>query len=301
MDQNDYAEMDAALAEAQPREDTAPSGETQDAAPGPSDDAPSSAESEGREGDRNPSGGDGPDRGKPGPEPTGDGKGEPGSEERKAYNRAQAAMRVARKRERERERFYERMKRLEEERDRYADEKAPDHNPGMAAFKQDQMRELETEQVRRLQDEFEEEAYRTFQDEQVAQSFIDDCKHYADWINGRERELSEYIKKPYGKLVLKGWFDKVAKNPNAADWWQSMTSFEKYRTLDRYYREFSDFIDRYNRGEIGEDGKPRVAVPAKNVPVPGSGRNTNNAPATNNFALELESAMRANGVNRLVR
>ena len=116
--------------------------------------------------------------------------------------------------------------------------------------------------------------------------------------------MGEYIKKPYGKLVLKGWFDKIAKQPKAADWWESLTPFEKYKTLDRYYNEFSTYIEKVQRGETQTQTtqpNPKPAPVAQNIPVPGSGRNTNNMPPTDNFSLELERAMQLNGVSRLVR
>lgn len=237
---------------------------------------------------------------------------------RKAFNHAQASARIARKRAREQKEYYERVQRLTKERDAYADENGKYHNPQMAELKNDQIREAEIAEAKRLQDEFTEDAYNTFQDEATTQQFIQDCKTYADWINTKEPQLSEYIRKPYGKLVLKGWFDKVAKNPNAADWWESLTPFEKYKTLDRYYNQFSDYIAKIQRGETVTDGTqvqteqstqtqqttqqtPNPAPAVANAPVPGSGRNTNAMPPTNNFALELEQAMQANNVSRLVR
>lgn len=231
--------------------------------------------------------------------------------ERKTFNHSQAAARVARKRAKQQEEYYTRKERLEKERADYANEQSPNHNPQMAAFKDDQLRELERETIERLQNEFVEECYNVFQDEKVVQEFVSDVQQLSWWLNNKEPELGQYIKKPYGKLVLKGWIDKIVKIPDAADWWQSLTSFEKYRHLDRYYKEFANYIEKGKLPE-GVGNKPQstvsnqqvkqprqVATP--DVPVPGSGRNTNNMPPSNNFALELEKAMQLNGVSRLVR
>lgn len=235
------------------------------------------------------------------------------SSERKAFNHSQAAARIARKRAKEQKEFYERMQRLQQERDDFANEQSPNHNPQMAAFKEDQIKELALAEQTRLQNEFIEECYNIFQDEATVNEFVSDVKRYSDWINQREPQLTEYIKKPYGKLLLKGWLDKIAKNPQAADWWQSLTPFEKYKQLDRYYKEFSDFIEKgvtpngatqqpntqQTQPQPQNQTPPQVATP--NAPVPGSGRNTNNMPPTNNFSLELERAMQINGASRLVR
>ena len=235
------------------------------------------------------------------------------SSERKAFNHSQAAARIARKRAKEQKEFYDRMSRLKAERDDYADESSQNHNPQLAAFKDDQIREAEIAEAQRLQNEFIEESYEIFQDEATTQEFVQDCKTYADWINTREPQLAEYVGKPLGKLVLKGWFDKIAKEPQAADWWQSLTPFEKYKQLDRYYKEFEAYIAKVQSGEINPSAGQTVQPPVQNqqptqqpqqvpdIPVPNGGRNTNNMPPTNNFSLELDRAMQANGVSKLVR
>ena len=222
------------------------------------------------------------------------------------FNHAQAAARIARKRAREQKEYYERVNRLKAERDSYADKDSKAHNPQLAAFKEDQIREAEIAEAKRRQDQFTDEAYEIFQDEETTQSFIEDCKTYGDWINTREPQLAEYVQKPLGKLVLKGWFDKVAKNPQAADWWESLTPFEKYKTLDSYYKEFEAYVEKIQRGEVdsgnGQVQSQQQSTPkVQDVPVPSGGRNTNNVPPTNNFSLELERAMQANGVSKLVR
>lgn len=221
---------------------------------------------------------------------------------RREFNHAQAAARIARKRAKEQKEYYEKRQRLAEDHKAYSDDKNAKYDPTMAAVKQDQLQELDLQQAKYVQNQFVEEAYEIFQSEKETNDFIEDCNTYGDWINEKEPQLGEYIRKPYGKLLLKGWFDKVAKVPEAADWWESLTPFEKYKTLDNYYNEFDKYIKNLNSGkqdlqQAQQQSKPVV----KEAPVPSSGRNTNNMPPTNNFSLELDRAMQANGVTRLVR
>lgn len=233
--------------------------------------------------------------------------------DRKKWNQWQAQRRIAAKEERKR-RYEETRRRLEEEHAKYSEQGGEFENPQLAAVKQDQLRELEIRRVQEAQQAWEEEAYSTFSPEDAA-TFIKDSQKLSDWLNNREPEVLAYLDKPYGKHLLKGWMDKVAKNPEAAAKWTSMNSFEKYTVLSRYYAELENFGRAYAEGRIGPDGKPVQQVqtqpaqpnqttqpntpPAQAVPdtpVPGSGRNTSAMPATDNFALMLQDAMNKRGI-----
>ena len=108
--------------------------------------------------------------------------------------------------------------------------------------------------------------------------------------------------------------DKIAKNKAAADQWQALNSFEKYRLIDTYYKELEKFGEDYAAGRINADGTPKQPgaqapntqqtpptgapqttppnqPPKVDVPVPNSGRDTNTMPPSNNFALMLQDAM----------
>lgn len=247
-----------------------------------------------------------------------DGKGSPSGnaddkalDERRKYNRWQAAQRIAAK-EAKKRRFAEEKARLQKEHDAYADEHGDNYNPQMANVKQDQMRELDIAQMQEAQAEWEREAYELFSPEDAA-TFIEDSRNLSDWINRSEPELCGYLDKPYGKHLLKGWMDKIAKNKGNAANWQRLNSFEKYRILDKYYKELEKFGEDYAAGRIGEDGKPvqtqttqtqqqaptqqQNQTPAVNAPVPNSGRDTNTMPPSNNFALMLQDAMNKRGVS----
>lgn len=237
-------------------------------------------------------------------------------DERRKFNHWQAQKRIAAK-EARRKQFEQEKQRLQQEREAYADEKGQYHDPNMVKVKDDQLRELEIAQIREAQAEWEREAYELFSPEDAA-TFIEDSKKLGDWLNKNEPELCSYIDKPYGKHLLKGWMDKIAKNKAAADQWQALNSFEKYRLIDKYYKEIEKFGEDYAAGRINADGTPKQpgaqapnpqqtpptqnqggapqTTPANpnpqvNVPVPNSGRDTNTMPPSNNFALMLQDAM----------
>lgn len=144
--------------------------------------------------------------------------------------------------------------------------------------------------VEDAQQQFYDESLLMLQDPVETEKFIRDCQECADWVNQREPEICAYIQKPLGKLVLKGWIDKVAKIPEVADWWYSCTPYEKNRVLDNYYNEIVYYANNAN-------GNSKNSV---QVPVPDSGRNTNSlATDGTNFGLELQNALKINHRNRL--
>lgn len=233
-------------------------------------------------------------------------------DERRKFNHWQAQKRIAAK-EARRKQFEQEKQRLQQEREAYADEKGQYHDPNMVKVKDDQLRELEIAQIREAQAEWEREAYELFSPGDAA-TFIEDSKKLGDWLNNNEPELCSYIDKPYGKHLLKGWMDKIAKNKAAADQWQALNSFEKYRLIDKYYKEIEKFGEDYAAGRINADGTqkqpgtqapnpqqtpqtgapqttPPNPTPQVDIPVPNSGRDTNTMPPSNNFALMLQDAM----------
>lgn len=242
--------------------------------------------------------------------------GEPGSKgntgnrddaERRAWNRQQAAMRIARKQERQRL-YQEELDRLNREKEAFEQE-GENQNPTMAQVKDDQIKELNIQMVRELQQEWQREAYEMFTPED-AQQFLEDSQKYADWINRNEPELSKYINRPYGRYLLKGWFDKVAKNPELADKWESMNPYQKYQMLEKHYRELEKFGEDYAAGKVqigvqgqqnqqqsqtngdGQQSTQQSQVPQpKDIPVPGSGRNTDTEPPGDNIDLLIDRAM----------
>jgi hypothetical protein len=174
--------------------------------------------------------------------------------------------------------------------------------------KNDQLRELEIARIQEAQMEWEQEAYQLFSPED-AKTFIEDSKTLGQYLNDREPEILSYLDRPYGKHLLKGWTDKIAKNREAAARWKSLNSYEKSKILDSYYSQLEKFGNDYAEGKIDANGNPVNAgtpkpatptqtqtqtpqqTPPQNVPVPGSGRDTNTMPPTNNFALALQDAM----------
>lgn len=215
--------------------------------------------------------------------------------ERRAFNRQQAAMRIARKQERQRI-YQEELDRLNQEKEAF-EEEGENQNPTMAAVKEDQIKELNIQMVRELQAEWERETYEMFTP-QDAEQFLADSKTYGDWINKNEPELRQYINKPYGRYLLKGWLDKVAKVPSNADKWEAMNPYQKYQMLEKHYMELAKFGEDYAAGKvnIGEQTTPQKQAQSQgqgqpqDIPVPGSGRNTNNMPPSDNWGLMLQDA-----------
>lgn len=233
------------------------------------------------------------------------GKGNTGNRddaERRAWNRQQAAMRIARKQERQRL-YQEELDRLNREKEAFEQE-GENQNPTMAQVKDDQIKELNIQMVRELQQEWQREAYEMFTPED-AQQFLADSQKYADWINKNEPELSKYINRPYGRYLLKGWFDKVAKDPELADKWEAMNPYQKYQMLEKHYRELEKFGEDYAAGkvQIGVQQNQQQTGGAqqtqqqsqrsqlKDIPVPGSGRNTDTEPPGDNIDLLIDRAM----------
>ena len=270
--------------------------------------------SEGQETAAQPSGGASPtptkseppaERGEQGGEPA---EGKAGTQksdaERRAFNRQQAAMRIARKQERQRL-YQEELTRLNQEKEAF-EEEGENQNPTMAQVKEDQIRELQIQMVRELQAEWQREAFEMFTPEDAKQ-FLADTQKYSDWINKNEPELRQYMNKPYGRYLLKGWLDKVAKNPENADKWEAMNPYQKYQMLEKHYRELEKFGEDYAAGkvQIGVQGatppagQPNAGQPQQqqqqaalqNIPVPGSGRNTDTEPPTDNIDLLIDRAI----------
>ncbi len=227
--------------------------------------------------------------------------------ERRARNRQQAAMRIARKQERQRI-YQEELERLNKEKEAFEQE-GENQNPTMAQVKEDQIKELNIQMVREMQAEWEREAYEMFTPDDAKQ-FIADSQKYGEWINRNEPELQQYVNKPYGRYLLKGWIDKVAKNPANADKWEAMNPYQKYQMLEKHYKELEKFGEDFAAGrvQIGVQGEPQPAgaqnpqsqqqpqqqqgaQTPQNIPVPGSGRNTDTEPPSDNIDLLYERAM----------
>lgn len=223
--------------------------------------------------------------------------------ERRAWNRQQAAMRIARKQERQRL-YQEQLQRLNQEKEAYEQE-GENQNPTMAAVKEDQIKELNIQMVQELQAEWQREAYEMFTPDDAKQ-FLQDSQTYSDWINKNEPELRQYMNKPYGRYLLKGWFDKVAKVPANANKWEQMNPYQKYQMLEKHYKELEKFGEDYAAGKVQigvqdnpPQGNPSGAPqnqqpqpqPQQDIPVPGSGRNTDIEPPSDNIDLLFDRAM----------
>jgi len=83
-------------------------------------------------------------------------------------------------------------------------------------------------------DEWENRAYTVFGNN--APRFIEYSQRYAEHVNRNEPELSSYIDRPYGFVVLNEWFRQMDDVNNQRQW-LSMTGYEKGKILDTYYNQ----------------------------------------------------------------
>lgn len=231
---------------------------------------------------------------------------------RREFNHQQAALRIARKKARqEREqRYLAELTSLQQRNEQYKaqsgqgnpDEVASKVNDAMMQLTERQIEDLNqryaTEERQLAMEEWTREAREQFTPED-AETFLADSKTYGDWINKNEPELRAYIDKPYGKYLLKGWFDKVAKDPKMADKWESLNQFQKFQMLEKQYNALVQFGEQYAAGQVGLGGEqqPRQQPnqqqqqqPA-NVPVPGSGRSSNVEPSPDDIGGLIDRAM----------
>lgn len=134
-------------------------------------------------------------------------------------------------------------------------------------------------------EDWENRAYSTFGD-QKGQRFIQYAQRYADHVNNNEPELSSYIDRPYGFILLNEWFQQM-DNPSNAQLWQRSTPYEKGRILDSYYQQLLTLAAK-PAGNSGSQPKPTAQK--VNVPAVGGGRNTNATAPADDFGLALQEA-----------
>lgn len=125
--------------------------------------------------------------------------------------------------------------------------------------------------------DFQERAIDAF-GEQEAVQFMRQTQKYAPHVNKNEPELCAYIDRPYGQILLSEWYKRMDKPGTRAEW-LSMTSFEKGKTLDTFYKQINTIVN----------GKP--AAPKANAPVPGSGRNAGGLVPSDDFGIALQAAV----------
>jgi hypothetical protein len=242
--------------------------------------------------------------------------------ERKARNQMFAARRLEQKREKER-RQKEKLLQLQKERDELL-QKDDERSHLLAEMKRERINEILQQEAEERQQVWQDECYRIFDQPGEAEQFMAMADKYADYIIHKEPTLNSMIGRPYGKLLLKAWMDRIAEDPVRRQEWLGMTEYEKGAVLTHFYGQLEamgqqNAEQRRNKQpgnqmppmqnqnpqgkNLGQQVPPQQPIPPDNqggqqppqqqteVPVPGSGRNTSTMPPSNNFALMLQDAM----------
>jgi hypothetical protein len=221
-----------------------------------------------------------------------------------------AARRLEHKREKER-RQKERLLQLQKERDELL-QKDDERSHLLAEMKRERIDEILQQETEERQQAWLDECYRIFDQPGEAEQFMAMADKYADYIIHKEPTLNSMIGRPYGKLLLKAWMDRIAEDPVRRQEWLGMTEYEKGAVLTHFYGQLeamgrqqaerrtnprqptAPVQQGQNIGNPG--GEPQSVPKTPEAPVPGSGRNTSTMPPSNNFALMLQDAMNKRGI-----
>ena len=116
------------------------------------------------------------------------------------------------------------------------------------------------------------------------EKFLQDTSRYANYVNNNEPDLLNYAQREYGPIILHEWYKRM-DNPQLRSQWLQMTRYGKYMVLHKYYTEISKIVTSVKNGTVG--GKPTP----KDVPIPGSGRQSPSSEPSDDFGVELQRAM----------
>lgn len=115
------------------------------------------------------------------------------------------------------------------------------------------------------------------------EKFMQDTYRYADYVNKNEPDVLLYAQREYGPILLAEWYKRM-DNPQLNAQWMRMTGYEKGMVLSKLYEHITNVIDHYNKN--GEQPAPQP----QNVPIPGSGRQTQTNEPTDDFGIEFARA-----------
>lgn len=113
------------------------------------------------------------------------------------------------------------------------------------------------------------------------EKFLQDTSRYANYVNNNEPDLLNYAQREYGPILLHEWYKRM-DNPQLRNQWLQMTRYEKNMVLHKYYSEISKIVTSVKNG-----AKPTP----KDVPIPGSGRQSPSSEPSDDFGVELQRAM----------
>lgn len=144
-----------------------------------------------------------------------------------------------------------------------------------------------------------------------ADSFLDQSERYGEYVNKNEPEIVSYIDRPYGLFVYKSWMDQM-DNGDFRNRWVGLTAFEKGAVLNTIYKQILNFANGagakppeqsvqtvQTQGQKAPAGNQSSQQTPPNVPIPGSGRDSNIIPSPGNFGEALDNALAKRGISRL--
>lgn len=118
------------------------------------------------------------------------------------------------------------------------------------------------------------------------EKFMQDTYRYADYVNKNEPDVLLYAQREYGPILLAEWYKRM-DDPRLNAQWMRMTAYEKGMVLSKLYDHITNVVTSYNKN----NGQP-AQQPSKpqNVPIPGSGRQTQTNEPTDDFGIEFARA-----------
>lgn len=140
-----------------------------------------------------------------------------------------------------------------------------------------------------------------------ADAFLEQSERFGEYVNKNEPEIVSYIDRPYGMFVYKSWMDQMA-NGDFRNRWVGLTAYEKGAVLNTIYKQIINFANGAQQQPQSPVQTPAPQVPAgnqpsnpapANVPVPGSGRTSNQIPSPGSFGEALENALNRRGISSL--
>lgn len=107
-------------------------------------------------------------------------------------------------------------------------------------------------------------------------AFMENVYRYAPYVNENEPSLLKYCERPLGPILLHEWMTRM-DNPQLRAQWLNMTTLEKDRVLDGFYKQIDAAVKRKEQ-------------PAKSIPVPNGGRQSPSQAPSDDFGVELGRA-----------
>jgi hypothetical protein len=202
-----------------------------------------------------------------------------GPEQQPAQTEGQRNWNNGRRRIQQRQSAKARIKELEERLAQY-EGKTDDYSRFQAQQLQDRIGDMTAMNADAEANEFADEASKFFGED--TPSFMQDVYRYAPYVNQNEPDLLKYSRREYGPILLHEWMQRM-DNPQLRAQWLNMTTFEKQKVLDNFYRQIDQVVKSYGKQQ------PQQPKPA-NVPVPSGGRQSPSSEPSDDFGVEFGRA-----------